>query len=175
LENLALFMTTNGGSANRGPALQQTFAMAKSYAEWSGLGAIGTPEACASQIERLWEQSNGGFGAYLMLAHNWANPQATARGYELIAREVMPQFQATRGPRWMLHSALGRFARSWRRRKLRRWKMPVTVISRRSPHAGEWSILITGSRTDTVRAGGCNDTMPRLDRAHSAMRMPTGV
>jgi len=59
----------------------------------SGLGAIGTPEACASQIERLWEQSNGGFGAYLMLAHNWANPQATARSYELIAREVMPQFQ----------------------------------------------------------------------------------
>ena len=59
----------------------------------SGLGAIGTPEACAAQIERLWEQSNGGFGAYLMLAHNWANPQATARSYELIAREVMPQFQ----------------------------------------------------------------------------------
>jgi limonene 1,2-monooxygenase len=59
----------------------------------SGLGAIGTPEACASQIERLWRQSNGGFGAYLMLAHNWANPHATARSYELIAREVMPQFQ----------------------------------------------------------------------------------
>jgi len=59
----------------------------------SGLGAIGTPETCAAQIERLWEQSNGGFGAYLMLAHNWANPQATARSYELIAREVMPQFQ----------------------------------------------------------------------------------
>jgi limonene 1,2-monooxygenase len=59
----------------------------------SGLGAIGTPEACAAQIERLWQQSNGGFGAYLMLAHNWANPQATLRSYELIAREVMPQFQ----------------------------------------------------------------------------------
>jgi limonene 1,2-monooxygenase len=59
----------------------------------SGLGAIGTPEACASQIDRLWAQSNGGFGAYLLLAHNWANPQATARSYELIAREVMPRFQ----------------------------------------------------------------------------------
>jgi limonene 1,2-monooxygenase len=59
----------------------------------SGLGAIGAPDACAAQIERLWQQSNGGFGAYLMLAHNWANPQATARHYELIAREVMPQFQ----------------------------------------------------------------------------------
>jgi limonene 1,2-monooxygenase len=59
----------------------------------SGQGAIGTPEACAAQIERLWQQSKGGFGAYLMLAHNWANPQATLRSYELIAREVMPQFQ----------------------------------------------------------------------------------
>ena len=43
----------------------------------SGLGAIGTPDACAAQIERLWQQSNGGFGAYLLLAHNWANPSAT--------------------------------------------------------------------------------------------------
>jgi limonene 1,2-monooxygenase len=59
----------------------------------SGLGAIGTPESCATQIEKLWNQSNGGFGAYLLLAHNWANPQATQRSYELIAREVMPQFQ----------------------------------------------------------------------------------
>jgi limonene 1,2-monooxygenase len=59
----------------------------------SGLGAIGTPEGCAAQIKRLWQQSNGGFGAYLLLAHNWANPQATLRSYELIAREVMPQFQ----------------------------------------------------------------------------------
>jgi limonene 1,2-monooxygenase len=28
-----------------------------------------------------------------LLAHNWANPLATLRSYELIAREVMPQFQ----------------------------------------------------------------------------------
>ena len=59
----------------------------------SGLGAIGTPQACAAQIERLWQQSNGGFGAFLMLAHNWANPLATLHSYELIARQVMPQFQ----------------------------------------------------------------------------------
>jgi limonene 1,2-monooxygenase len=59
----------------------------------SGLGAIGTPDACTAQIERLWQQSNGGFGAYLLLAHNWANPSATLRSYELIAREVMPRFQ----------------------------------------------------------------------------------
>ncbi|MEI6161432.1 MAG: LLM class flavin-dependent oxidoreductase [Roseococcus sp.] len=59
----------------------------------SGLGAIGTPEMCRAQIERLWQQSNGGFGAYLMLAHNWADFDATKKSYGLIAREVMPHFQ----------------------------------------------------------------------------------
>jgi limonene 1,2-monooxygenase len=59
----------------------------------SGFGAIGTPEMCRAQIDRLWKQSNGGFGAYLMLAHNWANFDATRRSYELIAREVFPHFQ----------------------------------------------------------------------------------
>jgi len=28
-----------------------------------------------------------------MLAHNWADQQATLRSYELIARHVMPRFQ----------------------------------------------------------------------------------
>jgi limonene 1,2-monooxygenase len=41
----------------------------------------------------LWKQSNGGFGAYLTLAHNWANFEATKKSYELIAREVFPHFQ----------------------------------------------------------------------------------
>lgn len=59
----------------------------------TGLGAIGTPQACAEQIERLWQQSNGGFGVFLMLAHNWANPTTTLRSYELVARHVMPHFQ----------------------------------------------------------------------------------
>ncbi|WP_411892515.1 LLM class flavin-dependent oxidoreductase [Yoonia sp. SDW83-1] len=59
----------------------------------SGFGAIGTPEMCKAQIDRLWKQSNGGFGAYLMLAHNWANFDATRKSYDLIAREVFPHFQ----------------------------------------------------------------------------------
>lgn len=59
----------------------------------SGFGAIGTPDMAVAQIDRLIKQSNGGFGAYLMLAHNWANPEATRKSYELIAREVMPHFQ----------------------------------------------------------------------------------
>ena len=59
----------------------------------SGFGAIGTPDMAVAQIDRLMKQSNGGFGAYLMLAHNWANPEATRKSYELIARHVMPHFQ----------------------------------------------------------------------------------
>ncbi len=64
----------------------------------SGFGAIGTPDRVVAQIDRLQKQSNGGFGAYLMLAHNWANWQATQRSYELIAQEVMPHFQGQHLP-----------------------------------------------------------------------------
>ena len=47
--------------------------------------------AC-EQIERLQKQS-GGFGCYLALAHEWANPEATKRSFELIAQRVFPEFQ----------------------------------------------------------------------------------
>ena len=59
----------------------------------NGLGVVGTPEMAVAQINELLEQSNGGFGAYLTLAHNWANNQATKKSYELFARHVMPHFQ----------------------------------------------------------------------------------
>jgi len=62
-----------------------------------GLGVVGTPEMMVEQINNLVEQSNGGFGAYLALAHNWANPAATKRSYELFAQEVMPHFQSSAG------------------------------------------------------------------------------
>ncbi|WP_214406734.1 LLM class flavin-dependent oxidoreductase [Pseudonocardia lacus] len=59
----------------------------------AGIGAIGTVEDAAAQVERLVNQSNGGFGAMLLLAHEWANPAATRRSFELIAQHVMPRFQ----------------------------------------------------------------------------------
>jgi limonene 1,2-monooxygenase len=58
----------------------------------SGLGSIGTADMACEQIERLQKQS-GGFGAYLCLAHEWANPEATRRSYELISQRVFPEFQ----------------------------------------------------------------------------------
>jgi alkanesulfonate monooxygenase SsuD/methylene tetrahydromethanopterin reductase-like flavin-dependent oxidoreductase (luciferase family) len=66
------------------------------WANESGVGAIGTPEDVVNQIESLWKQSNGGYGAYLMMAHDFANPAATKRSYELIAQYVMPLFQGYR-------------------------------------------------------------------------------
>jgi limonene 1,2-monooxygenase len=59
----------------------------------AGIGAIGTVDDAAAQVQRLVEQSNGGFGAMLLLAHEWANPRATHRSFELIAQHVLPQFQ----------------------------------------------------------------------------------
>ncbi len=58
----------------------------------TGIGAIGTPETCIKQIESLWKQS-GGFGGYLCMDHDFANPAAKARSYELLAQQVMPHFQ----------------------------------------------------------------------------------
>ncbi|MHB1487958.1 MAG: LLM class flavin-dependent oxidoreductase [Acidimicrobiales bacterium] len=58
----------------------------------TGFAVVGTPEMAAAQIQRLIDQS-GGFGTYLFMAHEWAGREATARSYELFAREVMPQFQ----------------------------------------------------------------------------------
>jgi alkanesulfonate monooxygenase SsuD/methylene tetrahydromethanopterin reductase-like flavin-dependent oxidoreductase (luciferase family) len=58
----------------------------------AGVGAIGTPADARAQVQRLWDQS-GGFGAMLLMAHEWANPAATRRSFELIAQHVMPHFQ----------------------------------------------------------------------------------
>jgi limonene 1,2-monooxygenase len=64
----------------------------------SGMAVIGTPEDCIAQLERLRERS-GGFGCFLLLAHNWANWDATRNSYDMIARYVMPHFQGSNSNR----------------------------------------------------------------------------
>jgi limonene 1,2-monooxygenase len=59
----------------------------------SGIACIGTPDDCIRHFERLWSGSDGGFGGVLLLAHNWADWQATRKSYELMARYVHPHFQ----------------------------------------------------------------------------------
>jgi limonene 1,2-monooxygenase len=63
------------------------------YLVSSGVACIGTPDDCIRHFERLWRGSNGGFGGVLLLAHNWANWEATKKSYELMARYVHPRFQ----------------------------------------------------------------------------------
>ncbi len=70
----------------------------------SGLGSIGTVDMACEQVERLTKQS-GGFGCYMQLAHEWANPEATHKSYELIARHVFPEFQ---GQGWSTSNAMQR-------------------------------------------------------------------
>jgi limonene 1,2-monooxygenase len=57
-----------------------------------GIGVVGTPDEAVAQVQKLVDQS-GGFGSMLLMAHEWANPEATRRSYELIAQHVMPRFQ----------------------------------------------------------------------------------
>jgi limonene 1,2-monooxygenase len=52
---------------------------------------IGTPDDAIAQIARL-EEKQGHFGAFLQLAHNWADFAATKQSYELFARYVLPKF-----------------------------------------------------------------------------------
>lgn len=74
-------------------AAGETFEERIAWVNETGLGVIGTPDDAIRQIERLEKQSNGGFGAYLMVHHEWARPAATQRHYELFAQHVKPRFQ----------------------------------------------------------------------------------
>ena len=62
------------------------------YLTENRMAVIGTPDDAIEHIERLLEGA-GGFGAFLELAHNWADFPATKRHFELMTRYVMPHFQ----------------------------------------------------------------------------------
>lgn len=53
---------------------------------------IGTPDDAIAYISDLLDRS-GGFGTFLMLGHDWADPQATYHSYDLFARKVIPHFK----------------------------------------------------------------------------------
>ncbi|CAH1657474.1 MULTISPECIES: LLM class flavin-dependent oxidoreductase [unclassified Chelatococcus] len=54
-------------------------------------GVIGTPDDLIAKIEQLYEKQ-GEFGAFLQVAHNWADFEATKKSWELVARYVIPHF-----------------------------------------------------------------------------------
>ena len=59
---------------------------------------IGTPDDAIAAIERA-QAGAGGFGTVLLMAHDWADWEATNRSYELFARYVIPRFQNRLGAR----------------------------------------------------------------------------
>ncbi len=73
-------------------AAGETFEERVAWVNETGLGVIGTPDEAVDQIDRLMKQSNGGFGSYLLMHHEWARPDAVKRSYELIAQHVRPKF-----------------------------------------------------------------------------------
>ena len=58
---------------------------------------VGTPDDMIAALDRLWE-ATGGFGGYLVMAHDWAGREATRRSYELMARYVIPHFRGHLDP-----------------------------------------------------------------------------
>ena len=54
--------------------------------------AIGTPDDALRVLENYWTKT-GGFGCILLLAHDWADGEATKRSYELFARYMLPRFE----------------------------------------------------------------------------------
>ncbi|MDJ1135885.1 LLM class flavin-dependent oxidoreductase [Streptomyces iconiensis] len=63
-----------------------------------GVPVIGTPEDAIARIEQLAEKT-GGFGTFLVLALNVAEPTAALRSFELFAEYVVPHFTGANGPR----------------------------------------------------------------------------
>jgi limonene 1,2-monooxygenase len=58
---------------------------------------VGTPDDMIAALDRLTE-ATGGFGGFLVLANDWANPDRTLKSYELIARYVIPHFTGMLDP-----------------------------------------------------------------------------
>lgn len=51
---------------------------------------IGTPDDLVATIRQLQEVT-GGFGTVIGFVHDWANPEATRRSWDLVARHVVPE------------------------------------------------------------------------------------
>src|SRR6202049_3983278 len=73
-----------GGAAIGMPSIEEINA--------GGRGAIGTPDDALRVLENYWAKTSG-FGCILLLAHDWADWEATKRSYELFARYVLPRFE----------------------------------------------------------------------------------
>ena len=85
-ETYGYAVSPNGGAAIGLPSLDGINA--------NGYGCIGTPDEALVVLERFWEKT-GGFGTILLLAHDFADWEATKKSYELFANYVLPKFNRT--------------------------------------------------------------------------------
>lgn len=58
--------------------------------EAAGATVIGTPDDLIEAIRNIREVT-GGFGTVIGFAHDWANPEATRRSWDMVARYVVPE------------------------------------------------------------------------------------
>ncbi len=65
-------------------------ATAGGESEGGGTAVIGTPDEMVKAIRNL-QNITGGFGTVMGFVHDWANPEATARSWDLFARYVIPE------------------------------------------------------------------------------------
>jgi limonene 1,2-monooxygenase len=63
----------------------------------SGTTVIGTPDDMCAAIQKVLDLT-GGFGTVIGFAHDWANPEATRRSWDLFARRVIPEFNGMLAP-----------------------------------------------------------------------------
>jgi limonene 1,2-monooxygenase len=75
-----------------GPTRGETAAEIIANVDEDGFAVIGTPDDAIRKIQDLVDES-GGFGCFLLFGHDWADPEATKRSFELFARHVVPHFQ----------------------------------------------------------------------------------
>lgn len=66
-------------------------------ASGAGAAVVGTPDELVASIRTLQEVT-GGFGVVLGFAHDWANPEATKRSWDLFARHVAPELDGSVAP-----------------------------------------------------------------------------
>ncbi len=64
--------------------------------ETGGTSIIGTPDELVQAIRDMVELT-GGFGTVIGFAHDWANPEATMRSWDLMARYVVPEINGLLG------------------------------------------------------------------------------
>ncbi len=68
---------------------------------------IGSPDDVADRIERIVEESAGGFGGILFISRDWAGREASWLSWERFARQVAPRFQGHVGQQARAAKAAG--------------------------------------------------------------------